>query len=73
MDIIEAMNMRHSVRKYTEEPLPEEVIETVKNEVDICNSEGNLHFQLVTDEPKAFDGFMAHYGNFSGVKIILPL
>ena len=24
--------------------------------------------QLVLDEEKAFDGFMAHYGKFSGVK-----
>lgn len=29
--------------------------------------------QLVLDEPKAFDGFMAHYGKFSGVKNYLAL
>ena len=31
------------------------------------------HIQLVTDEPKAFDGFMAHYGKFSGVKNYIAL
>lgn len=31
-------------------------------------SESGLHMQLVLDEPKGFDGFMAHYGKFSGVK-----
>lgn len=36
--------------------------------IDKCNSEGELNIQLVTDEPDAFDGFMAHYGKFSGVK-----
>ncbi len=32
-----------------------------------CNRESGLHIQLVTNEPKAFAGFMAHYGKFSGV------
>ena len=27
-----------------------------------------LYIQLVKDEPKAFDSFMAHYGKFSGVR-----
>ena len=31
------------------------------------NRESGLHIQLVRNEPKAFDGFMAHYGKFSGV------
>ena len=26
-----------------------------------------MHIQLIANEPKAFDGFMAHYGKFSGV------
>lgn len=39
----------------------------MQEEVKLCNREGELHIQLVTDEPKAFSGFMAHYGKFSGV------
>ena len=31
------------------------------------NRESGLHIQLVRNEPKAFDGLMAHYGKFSGV------
>ncbi len=31
------------------------------------NRESGLHIQLVRNEPKAFDGLMAHYGKFIGV------
>ena len=42
-------------------------------EIEACNSESGLHIQLVTNEPKAFDGFMAHYGKFSGVTNYIAL
>ena len=31
------------------------------------NRESGLHIQLVRNEPKAFDGLVAHYGKFIGV------
>ena len=64
---MEAMKERHSVRQYTDQTLDEEVIRLLTEEIDACNQESGLHIQLVKNEPKAFDGFMAHYGNFSGV------
>lgn len=67
MTIMEAMKARHSVRQYTDRPLNEAVISALRQEIDDCNKESGLHIQLVTNEPKAFDGFMAHYGKFSGV------
>ena len=67
MDLMEAMKERHSVRQYTDQTLDEEVIRLLTEEIDACNQESGLHIQLVKNEPKAFDGFMAHYGNFSGV------
>lgn len=67
MSITEAMNTRHSVRQYTDKALGEGVVLALKEEIDACNRESGLHIQLVTNEPKAFDGFMAHYGKFSGV------
>ena len=45
----------------------------MRAEIDACNHESGLHIQLVTDEPKAFDGFMAHYGKFSGVRNYIAL
>ena len=73
MDLMEAMRARHSVRSYQDKPIEEEKITAIQREIDLCNREGNLHIQLVTDEPKAFDGFMAHYGKFSRVKNYLAM
>lgn len=67
MNITEAMAARHSVRRYQKKPLEAEVISAIQSEIADCNRESGLHIQLVTNEPKAFDCFMAHYGNFSRV------
>ena len=67
MDIFEAMEKRHSVRQYIEKPLGAEEALALSEEIKLCNEESGLHIQLVKDEPKAFSGFMAHYGKFSGV------
>ena len=68
MDLKEAMKERHSIRQYEDRPLEESVIAELENEIEACNKESGLYIQLVKDEPKAFDSFMAHYGKFSGVK-----
>ncbi len=67
MNDTEAIYDRHSVRQYKNKPLPADVIGALQEEIDCCNKEGGLHIQLVTNEPKAFGGFMAHYGKFEGV------
>ncbi len=67
MSLIEVMKSRHSVRQYQDKPLNAETISILHSEIDACNQESGLHIQLVTNEPKAFDSFMAHYGKFSGV------
>ena len=64
---MEAMKARHSVRQYMDKPLEKKAVEELQAEIDACNQESGLHIQLVRNEPKAFDGFMAHYGKFSGV------
>ena len=68
MNIIEAMNARHSVRQYQDSALAQSACARLQAEIDACNRESGLHIQLIVDEPKAFDGFMAHYGKFSGVR-----
>lgn len=68
MELLEALKARHSVRQYTDKPIDSEILAALQSEIEICNQEGDLHIQLVTNEPKAFDCFMAHYGKFSGVK-----
>lgn len=73
MNIAEAMKERNSVRQYKNRPLDAEVISAIQAEIEECNRESGLHIQLVTNEPKAFDGFMAHYGKFSGVTNYIAL
>ncbi len=68
MDIFEAMKERHSVRSYLDKPIEKEKTAELSRLCDEINAETGLHFQLVTDEPNAFTGAMAHYGSFSGVK-----
>lgn len=73
MNLTEAMKERHSVRQYRSQPLSEEAVSAMQAEIDACNQESGLHIQLVLDEPKAFDGFMAHYGKFRGVRNYIAL
>lgn len=73
MTICEAMSARHSVRQYEDKPIESEKIAALEAEIAACNKESGLHIQLVKNEPKAFDGFMAHYGKFSGVKNYIAL
>lgn len=73
MDIIEAIHQRHSVRQYIDKPIEENIINALKEEIEACNHESGLHIQLVVNEPKAFDSFMAHYGKFEGVSNYIAL
>lgn len=73
MTLKEAMLVRHCVREYTDRPIPDDIVAKLRDTVDECNRESGLSIQLVIDEPKAFDGVMAHYGKFSGVKNYVAL
>lgn len=73
MEIYEAIEKRHSVRSYLDKSIPADIISQLNDEITECNRESDLHIQLVTDESKAFGGFMAHYGNFSGVRNYIAL
>ena len=67
MTILDAINARHSVRAYKDLPLTKEVVSTLEEKIAELNREGNLHMQLVLNEPKAFQGTLAKYGKFRGV------
>ena len=62
MDITEAINNRHSVRQYKDIPIGEDLKKQLNALVEECNQESGLHIQLILDDPKCFDIFMAHYG-----------
>ena len=67
MTILEAIEARHSVRAYKEQPLTEEIVRVLEEQIAILNDEGQLHIQLILNEPKAFQGTLAKYGKFRGV------
>lgn len=73
MEIIEIMKARHSVRQYTNKPIEQEKRNILDNMVKSINNESGLHIQIIYDEPKCFDSFMAHYGKFSGVQSYIAL
>jgi len=64
MTIQEAIEARHSVRTYKDQPLSEEIVKVLEDEIVKLNHEGQLHIQLICNEPKAFQGTMAKYGKF---------
>lgn len=67
MELLQAIKLRHSVRSYNNTAIDSETVGKLQNVVEQCNADDGLHIQLITNEPKAFDSFMAHYGKFSGV------
>ena len=73
MDITEAIKKRHSVRSYLDKPIAEDIKIKLEEEIKDSNEKGGLNIQLVTDDEKAFDNFMAHYGKFKGVKNYIAL
>lgn len=73
MTIQEAMQCRHSVRAYLPRPIEGEPLTRLEEEIRQCNQDSGLRIQLITDDPVAFGGRMAHYGKFEGVHSYLAL
>lgn len=73
MDLLEAMERRHSVRQYQDLPISPEIAAELEREISACNTEGGLHIQLALEEPEAFRGLLAHYGRFRNVRSYLCL
>lgn len=68
MTLQEAIQTRHSVRKYAEKAIEPEIIAVLEAATDRANRESGLHLQLVLEEPEAFSGGLLSYGKFSGVR-----
>ncbi len=64
MTLQEAIKARHSVRAYKNEPLADDAVKILEEQIAILNREGQLHMQLILNEPKAFQGTLAKYGKF---------
>lgn len=73
MEIFELMKGRHSVRQYTEQVIEPEKRAVLDELVRKINQKADLRIQIVYDDPKCFDSFMAHYGKFTGVRNYIAL
>jgi len=67
MTLQEAISARHSVRAYKEQPLTDADAQALQDKIEQLNREGQLHIQLIRNEPKAFLGPFARYGKFRNV------
>ena len=67
MTLQEAIKARHSVRAYTGRPLTDEDAQALQEKIEELNRMGQLHIQLIRNEPKAFLGPFAKYGKFRNV------
>lgn len=67
MTIQEAIEARHSVRAYKDQPLAEDFVRQLEEQITRLNDENELHIQLIKNEHKAFQGTLARYGKFRGV------
>lgn len=73
MELLELMKSRHSVRQYAPTPIEAEKRAALDGLVERLNREHGLYIQIVYDEPRCFDSFMAHYGKFTGVRNYIAL
>ena len=73
MKTLEIMEQRHSVRSYMDKAVEPEKRAALNALTEEINQKTGLHIQIVYDEPKCFDSFMAHYGKFAGVRNYIAL
>ncbi len=73
MELLDAIKQRHSVRSYLDKSIDTDVRNELCKYIDECNQEGNLHIQLIENEPQAFAKRLYHYGLFSNVKNYIAL
>ena len=64
MEMMELMKSRHSVRRYLEKPIAEDLRTAINNYIDKTRQESGLNIQVCYDEPRAFKTLLAHYGSF---------
>lgn len=67
MNIFEAINVRHTVRRYDGRPLEGGTLAELQDLIRRLNAEGHLHMQLVNGRADAFAPFTIHYGKWTGV------
>ena len=73
MNLLEAMEQRHAIRAYTDEPVDQAILDILRAEIDACNQESGLHIQMAAGLDDALLGLKTHYGRFTGVHNAIAL
>lgn len=73
MELSDIIKQRHSVRQYTDRAIEPEKRVILNSLVKEINQKSGASVQIVYDDPKCFDSFMAHYGKFGGVQNYIAL
>ena len=73
MELIEAIQARHSVRQYDSRPIEPEKVAVLRAAIDRINAEQGLNIQLALEEPRSFSAGLWKYGQFSGVRNYLVM
>jgi len=68
MTLMEAVENRHSVRKYIDKKIEPQKIDELNEFINENVSGSGLKMQIITDEPEAFGSALVHYGMFRNVK-----
>jgi len=58
MNIVEALEKRHTVRRYTDQMISNEICEVIKKRITELNIEYGLNMKLITGNKDAFGGFV---------------
>lgn len=62
---LELLQSRHSVRAFTDEPVPAPLLNKLKAVVTMINThQQGLKFQVITDDPEPMKTFSSSYGSF---------
>lgn len=68
MDMLQAMQERHSVRSFTNQPIEQEKRTRLVELANQINKDSGLSMQVIFDEPAAFgSSLLARFGKFTGV------
>ncbi|KAF1297537.1 nitroreductase [Enterococcus sp. JM4C] len=73
MNLIEAMENRHAVRKFRSESIEQSVLTELTEEIARCNQESGLSIQLIIQDKNTFRGFLPFFAGFRNVSNYLAL
>ena len=68
MDLLQAIDVRRSRRKYLPTPLPEAAVAALLDLIAQLDVKENTRMELVTGNGAAFEGLRRSYGMFTGVR-----